>query len=64
MKTIYRVSDIGYPKNKLPLVNNENCFVNFCANFLRCDLANELLNYTKERLTTDCVFNSIAEKIV
>jgi hypothetical protein len=28
------------------------------------NLANDLLNYTKERLTTDCVFNSIAEKIV
>jgi hypothetical protein len=27
------------------------------------ELVNDLLNYTKERLTTDCVFNSIVEKI-
>lgn len=34
MKTIYRFSDLGYDKRKLPLVNNENCFINFCNNFL------------------------------
>jgi hypothetical protein len=34
MKIIYRFSDLGYDKQKLPLVNNENCFINFCNNFL------------------------------
>ena len=34
MKVIYRFSDKGYPKNKLPLINNENCYINFCNNFL------------------------------
>jgi hypothetical protein len=33
MKVIYRFSDKGYPKNKLPLVNNTNCLVNFRKNF-------------------------------
>ena len=42
MKVIYRFSDKGYPKNKLPLVNNENCFKNFCVNFMNGDL-NQML---------------------
>jgi len=39
MKVIYRFSDRGYPKQKLPIVNNENCFKNFCVNFLNRDLS-------------------------
>ena len=37
------MSDRGYPKEKLPLVNNENCFRNFCKNFLGRDLSNLVL---------------------
>ena len=38
MKVIYRFSDKGYPKNKLPSVDNENCLKNFIHNFLDDDL--------------------------
>lgn len=43
MKIIYRFSDKGYPKVKLPSVNNENCFKNFCVNFLKRDLTDLVL---------------------
>ena len=63
MKTIYRVSDRGYPKNKLPLVNNENCFVNFCANFLRCDLSELVLIQDNCNSSTIFNFDKIIKKI-
>ena len=63
MKTIYRVSDRGYPKNKLPLVNNENCFVNFCANFLRCDLSELVLIQDNCNSSTILNFDKIIKKI-
>lgn len=34
MKVLYRFSDLGYEKRKLQTVNNQNCFINFCNNFL------------------------------
>jgi hypothetical protein len=37
------MSDKGYPKQKLPLVSNENCFKNFCINFLNRDLSDLIL---------------------
>lgn len=43
MKVIYRMSDRGYPKHKLPLVSNLNCFKNFCSNFLGRDLTDLVL---------------------
>ena len=43
MKVIYRFSDKGYPKNKLQLVNNENCFINFCNNFLSGNVSDLVL---------------------
>lgn len=33
MKVIYRISDTGYSKVKLPYINNENCLKNFCNVF-------------------------------
>lgn len=33
MKIIYRTSDAGYSKVKLPYVNNESCLKNFCKVF-------------------------------
>ena len=43
MKVIYRLSDRGYPKQKLELVNNQSCFRNFCKNFLYRDLTDFIL---------------------
>lgn len=43
MKIIYRFSDKGYAKQKLSVVNNENCFKNFCVNFLNKDLSDLIL---------------------
>jgi len=34
MKTIYRISDVGYNKIKPNYINNENCLKNFCNIFL------------------------------
>jgi hypothetical protein len=33
MKIYYRISDAGYPKQKLSIINNENCLSNFCKVF-------------------------------
>jgi hypothetical protein len=35
MKIYYRISDTGYPKQKLSIINNENCLRNFCEVFQR-----------------------------
>lgn len=43
MKVIYRTSDKGYQKNKLPMVKNSTCFVNFTQNFLNGDLRDLVL---------------------
>lgn len=63
MKVIYRFSDKGYPKNKLPLVNNENCFRNFCSNFLENNLTNLILIEDNCEQSTSEKFNVIIKQV-
>ena len=53
MKTIYRFSDIAYPKQKLPLVNTPNCLQNFIVNFLEGNLND--LTLVADNCTEDTV---------
>lgn len=63
MKVIYRFSDRGYAKHKLPLVNNENCFRNFCANFLNRDLSELILIQDNCNSSTILNFERIIKQI-
>jgi FkbM family methyltransferase len=63
MKVIYRMSDKGYPKQKLALVNNENCFKNFCKNFLGRDLSNLVLIYDNCSPVTTEKINAIIKDL-
>ena len=63
MKVIYRFSDRGYPKQKLPIVNNENCFKNFCVNFLNRDLSDLTLIRDYCNPSTHAQFDSIIKDI-
>lgn len=63
MKIIYRFSDKGYPKVKLPLVSNENCFKNFCTNFLKRDLSNLVLIRDNCYPLTHIQFDNIVKAI-
>lgn len=63
MKVIYRFSDRGYPKQKLPIVNNENCFKNFCVNFLNRDLSDLTLVRDHCNPSTCAQFDSIVKDI-
>jgi hypothetical protein len=63
MKVIYRFSDRGYPKQKLPIVNNENCFKNFCVNFLKRDLSDLTLVRDYCNPSTQAQFDSIIKDI-
>ena len=62
MKVIYRFSDKGYPKQKLPIVNNENCFKNFCVNFLNRDLTDLVLIRDNCYPLTHVQFDSIVKQ--
>jgi hypothetical protein len=63
MKVIYRFSDRGYPKQKLPIVNNENCFRNFCVNFLNRDLSDLVLIRDNCNSSTHTQFDSVVKQI-
>lgn len=63
MKIIYRFSDKGYSKIKLPLVSNENCFTNFCVNFLNKDLSDLVLIRDNCEPSTISKFDGIIKQI-
>lgn len=63
MKVIYRISDKGYPKVKLPIVSNENCFKNFCVNFLKRDLTDLILVRDNCYPLTHIQFDSVIKEI-
>lgn len=63
MKVIYRFSDKGYPKVKLPSVSNENCFKNFCVNFLNRDLTDLVLVRDNCYPLTHVQFDSIIKEV-
>lgn len=63
MKIIYRFSDVGYQKIKLPSVNNENCFKNFCVNFLNRDLSDVTLIRDNCSEITTRSFDDIVKQI-
>ena len=62
MKIIYRFSDRGYQKVKLPSVNNENCFKNFCVNFLDRDMSDLILVRDNCHPSTHIQFDSIVKQ--
>jgi glycosyltransferase involved in cell wall biosynthesis len=63
MKVIYRFSDRGYAKQKLPLVNNLNCFKNFCTNFLVKDLSDLVLIQDHCTSSTVGIFDNFIKEI-
>jgi hypothetical protein len=55
MHVIYRISEIGYPKNKPNYINNKNCFENALQIFNKANwyvIADNVSNETKEYLNS------------
>jgi hypothetical protein len=63
MKIIYRFSDKGYSKVKLPLVSNENCFKNFSVNFLNGDLSDLILIRDNCNSSTHTQFDAMIKQL-